>query len=76
MAAKLGPWRAKEAMVLCRHYKAHELLELGMVNEVVTAEQLMPAAYKLAADLLRLPQKAATRTKHFIDGLFVGPRLY
>jgi len=76
MAAKLGPWRAKEAMVLCRHYKARELLELGMANQVVPAGELMPAALKLAGDLLKLPQKAATRTKHFIDGLFIGPRLY
>jgi enoyl-CoA hydratase len=76
MAAKLGPWRAKEAMVLCRHYKARELRAIGMVNEVVAADELMPAARKLAADLLKLPQKAATRTKHFIDGQFIGPRLY
>jgi len=76
MAAKLGPWRAKEAMVLCRHYSARELLAIGMVNQVVAAPELMPAARKLADDLIKLPRKAATRTKHFIDGLFIGPRLY
>jgi len=26
--------------------------------------------------LLALPQKAATKTKHFVDGIFIGPRLY
>jgi hypothetical protein len=36
----------------------------------------MPAARKLADDVLKLPQKAVTRTRHFIDGLFIGPRLY
>jgi enoyl-CoA hydratase len=76
MAAKLGPWHAKEAMVLCRHYNAGELLQIGMVNQVVAAPELMPAAHRLAGDLLKLPQKAATRTKHFIDGLFLGQRLY
>ena len=76
MAAKLGPWRAKEAMILCRHYKAHELLTLGMANQVVPPDQLMAAALKLAGDLLKLPQKASTRTKHFVDGIFIGQRLY
>jgi enoyl-CoA hydratase len=76
MAAKLGPWRSKEAMVLCRHYNARELLTLGMVNQVTSAAELMPATHKLAADILKLPQKAVTRTKHFLDGLFIGPRLY
>lgn len=76
MAAKLGPWRAKEAMVLCRHYKARDLFAMGMVTEVVAADELMPAARKLADDLIKLPKKAATATKHFIDGIFIGPRLY
>jgi hypothetical protein len=26
--------------------------------------------------LLRKPRKAATATKHFIDGVFLTPRLY
>ena len=76
MAVRLGPWRAKEAMILCRHFTARELYELGMVNRVVKDGELMPAVRELAAELLRLPQKAATRTKHFVDGIFIGPRLY
>jgi enoyl-CoA hydratase len=76
MAARLGPWRAKDAMILCRHYKARELYELGMVNRVVKKSELMPAARKLAQDLMKMPQKAATATKHFVDGVFIGPRLY
>lgn len=76
MAARLGPWRAKEAMILCRHFKARELYELGMVNRVVANDELMPAAHELAAELMKLPHKAATATKHFVDGIFVGPRLY
>lgn len=76
LAKRLGPWRAKEAMILCRHYSAAELFAMGLVNEVTTAADLMPATHRLAKRLLALPQKAATRTKHGIDGVFIGPRLY
>lgn len=76
MAARLGPWRAKDAMILCRHFKARELYELGMVNRVVSSDELMAAARDLADELTKLPRKAATATKHFVDGIFVGPRLY
>jgi enoyl-CoA hydratase len=76
MAARLGPWRAKEAMILCRHFTARDLYELGMVNQVVKDGELIPAVRELAEKLLRLPPKAATRTKHFVDGIFIGPRLY
>ncbi|MBF6559441.1 MAG: enoyl-CoA hydratase/isomerase family protein [Candidatus Binataceae bacterium] len=76
MAARLGPWRAKDAMILCRHFKARELHDLGMVNRVVKQGDLIPAAHKLAQELIKLPQKAATRTKHFVDGVFIGARLY
>jgi enoyl-CoA hydratase len=76
MAARLGPWRAKEAMILCRHFKARDLYELGMVNRVVRDGELIPAVRELAEELMTLPQKAATKTKHFVDGIFIGPRLY
>ena len=76
MAARLGPWRAKEAMILCRHFTARELYELGMVNRVVQDSELLPAVRELTGELMKLPPKAATKTKHFVDGLFIGPRLY
>jgi enoyl-CoA hydratase/carnithine racemase len=76
MAARLGPWLAKDAMILCRHFKAPELHQLGMVNRVVKSGELMTAARKLAEELMKMPQKAATATKHFVDGIFIGPRLY
>ena len=47
-----------------------------MVNRVVSSGELMPAARTLADDLMKLPRKAATATKHFVDGIFIGPRLY
>jgi enoyl-CoA hydratase len=76
MAKRLGPWLAKEAMIMCRHYSARELYDLGMLNKVVEHAELMPAAHELAERLLRLPHKAATGTKHVVDGVFAGPRLY
>ena len=63
-------------MILCRHFKAQELFELGMVYRVVKKNELMPAARALGDELMKLPRKAATATKHFIDGIFIGPRLY
>jgi enoyl-CoA hydratase/carnithine racemase len=76
MAKRLGPWLAKEAMIMCRHYSARELYNLGMLNRVVNSDELMPATQELAERLLKLPDKAATATKHVIDGVFAGPRLY
>jgi enoyl-CoA hydratase/carnithine racemase len=76
MAMRMGPWRAKEASILCRHYTARELLEMGMVHQVVKSRQLAEAARVLALTLLKKPFKAATATKHFIDGVFLSPRLY
>jgi enoyl-CoA hydratase/carnithine racemase len=76
LAKRLGPWRAKEAMILCRHYSAAELFAMGLVNEVTASAELMSATRRLADRLLALPEKAATRTKHGIDGVSIGPRLY
>lgn len=76
IAKRVGPWRAKEAMILCRRYSARELFEMGMVNQVVKPEELTAATRDFAARLLRMPRKAATGTKHAIDGVFAGPRLY
>ena len=76
MAARMGPWRAKEAMILCRHYMARELFGIGMVNQVVKAVELREQARELARVLARKNPKAATATKHFVDGAFIGPRWY
>jgi enoyl-CoA hydratase/carnithine racemase len=76
MAKRLGPWLAKEAMILCRRYSARELYDLGMVNKLVKQTELMAAAQELADRVLKLPSRAATATKRIIDGVFAGPRLY
>ena len=76
MAMRMGPWRAKEAAILCRHYTARELLAMGMVSRVVKARELPKAARELADTLRKKPFKAATATEHFIDGVFLTARLY
>jgi enoyl-CoA hydratase len=76
MAIRMGPWRAKEAAILCRHYTARELFEMGMVSRVVKARQLAKATRELADTLVTKPSRAATSTKHFIDGVLLTPRLY
>jgi enoyl-CoA hydratase/carnithine racemase len=76
LAKKLGPWRSKEAMILCRHYRAAELFAMGLVNEVTSPAELMSATHRLAERLLGLPAKASTTTKHMIGGVFAGSRLY
>jgi len=63
-------------MIMCRHYTAKELFDLGMLNKVVKHAELMGAAQEFAERLLKLPYKAATATKHIVDGVFAGPRLY
>ena len=41
-------------------------MRLGMVNQVVKRGELKQVAEELAAELIRLPRKAATsKTKHF-----------
>lgn len=76
IARRVGPWRAKEIMILCRHYMARDLLAMGMVNQVVKRAELMKATHELARSLLKMPYDAATKTKHAIDGIAIGPRLY
>jgi len=76
LAKKLGPWRAKEAMILCRRYRAAELFAMGLVNEVTSPAELMNATRRLTERLLALPAKASTTTKHMIGGVFAGARLY
>ena len=76
LAAALGPWRAKEAILMCRHYKAAELLALGVINRVVKPEELMPAAQELARTMAAKPSEAIANSKRDINAVFFGPRLF
>jgi enoyl-CoA hydratase len=76
LAARLGPWRAKEAILMCRRYKATELLALGVINRIVEPEQLMPAAQELARTMAAKHPEAIANSKRDINGVFFGQRLF
>jgi enoyl-CoA hydratase len=76
LAARLGPWIAKEAILLCRHYTAAELLALGVINRIVNPEELMPAVLELARTLAAKPAEAIANSKRDINAVFFGQRLF
>jgi enoyl-CoA hydratase len=76
LAARLGPWRAKEAILMCRHYKAEELLAMGALNRVVKSEALMPAAREMAKALASKSREALASSKRDINATFFGHRAF
>jgi enoyl-CoA hydratase len=74
LAARLGPWRAKEAILGCRHYTAEELLALGVINQVVKPDQLMKSARELAKSMASKSPDAIAATKRGINAVFFGQR--
>jgi enoyl-CoA hydratase len=74
LAAHLGPWHAKEAIITCRHFKARELFELGLINRVVKRDELMPAVKELAQTVAAKNSRATTASKMGINTYFFGPR--
>lgn len=76
LAARLGPWRAKEAILMCRHYKAEELLAMGALNRVVGRDELMPAARELAKTMAAKSREALASSKRDINEAFFGHRLF
>ena len=76
LAARLGPWRAKEAILMCRHYKADELMAMGLLNSVVKPDELMRAAHVLAKTLAAKSREALASSKRDINAVFFGNRLF
>jgi enoyl-CoA hydratase/carnithine racemase len=76
LALRMGPWAAKEATILCRHYKAEELLAMRVINRIVKPEELMAAARAVAAALAAKPASAVAPSKRDINAIFYGERLY
>jgi enoyl-CoA hydratase/carnithine racemase len=76
LAARMGPWAAREATIMCRHYRADELLQMRLLNRVVKRDELMPAARELAAALAKKPANAAAPSKRDINAFFFGERLF
>lgn len=76
LAARLGPWRAKEAVLMCRHYSAAELNAMGLINRVVKPEALMDAARELARTMAAKPADPVANSKRDINAFFFGQRLF
>ena len=51
----LGPNRGRYFLLTGQKLSAHEALKLGVVNEVLTREALLPRAWKLAEQLVGKP---------------------
>lgn len=68
MLPKLLPrQKALEILMTGRQFSAHELASLGLINEVVPAEQLMATARALAQDLLHAAPLALAAVKEALQ---------
>ena len=68
MLPKLLPrQKANEILMSGRQFSAYELASLGLVNEVVPADQLIERAYALAEDLLCAAPLSLAAVKETID---------
>ncbi len=63
----VGPSRAKEIMVTGRQVKAEEALRIGLADEIVEPEQLMPRALELATVVASGASQAARLVKQAVD---------
>ena len=54
LAMVVGEKRAKEIAFMCRRYPAEKALEMGLINQVVAADQLENEVTNWAAELLRM----------------------
>jgi enoyl-CoA hydratase len=69
LAAHVGPSLAKEIIITCRHFKAEELLPLGLVNRVVKKEALYPTVHELAQSLAEKNPNAVMVSKATVNAL-------
>jgi enoyl-CoA hydratase len=71
LTAHVGAARAKEIIFTCRHFKAAELFQWGLLNRVVRKEELMPVAMELAQSLAAKKPAAILQAKANINGFFM-----
>ena len=73
LARLVGPGMAKQLIYTARNIKAEEALRIGLVNAVYPAEELMPAALKIAAGIAKNAPIAVRHCKQAInEGLEAG----
>jgi methylglutaconyl-CoA hydratase len=68
LIAYVGEKRARELLLTGRVFGAEEAHKLGLVNEVVAPEQLMPRALELAAQLMENSPASLQATKKLLSG--------
>lgn len=66
----VGMGKAFEMCTLGSKVDAEEALRLGLVNQVVPADELVDAAYKVAGRLASLPSKAIGLTKRLLNASY------
>ncbi len=69
LVAHVGPSLAKEMIITCRHFKAEELVPLGLINRVVKKEELYPTVRELAQDLASKNPNAVMVSKATVNAL-------
>jgi enoyl-CoA hydratase len=69
LTAHVGPSLAKEIIITCRRYKAEELLPLGLLNQIVKKEALLPAVWELADSLVDKNPNAVIVSKATVNAL-------
>jgi enoyl-CoA hydratase/carnithine racemase len=68
----VGPSRAKEILYTGRRVGAEEALRLGLINEIVPADELDNRAHALAEDIARNAGNSVRAAKAVIDMLSAG----
>lgn len=68
----IGRKRAKEFWYLNRKYTAHQALEMGLVNEVVSQEELLSRARGVAGEMISRGPQALAALKTVFAGRHMG----
>ncbi|HKD82077.1 MAG TPA: enoyl-CoA hydratase-related protein [Candidatus Angelobacter sp.] len=67
LIANIGEKRARELLLTGRVFGADEALKLGLISEIVVAEQLMARAYELANQLMENSPASLVATKKLLS---------
>ncbi|MBC7103636.1 MAG: enoyl-CoA hydratase [Parvibaculum sp.] len=70
LSRAIGIYRAKELSLTGNFLSAQQAQDWGMINRVVTAEELLPVARKLAEDMLSVVPECLPAYKKLIDDGF------
>lgn len=79
LARQVGQKRAREIFFLGLNYSAQEAYEMGMVNKVVSHEQLENTAFQWAQEIMRKSPTAIKMLKfgfNLIDDGLIGQQVY